>query len=71
MDKQPYPLFIHACKDKIYGPNIWININNISSFEKHIKILPSEQWYLIITTNNQAYYTMYDMNTLSVFNMAL
>lgn len=66
---QIQPLFIQSCKDKVYGQKIWININNIVSFEKYVKMIPDEQWYIIKTTNGELYFTTYDFNKLSIPNI--
>jgi hypothetical protein len=65
---QLYPIFVVACKEKIYGPKIWVNLNNVTSFEKSVKLLPDEQWYLVKTTDGSSYYTTYDCSILSIFN---
>lgn len=64
---QPIPIFVQACKEKPYGQNIWVNLNNISSFEKNLKVVPNEQWFLIKANDGCTYYTTYNLSNLSIY----
>jgi len=59
--------FIQCCKEKVYGPKVFININQIVMFEKHIKVIPDEQWYVAVMSNGERFYTLYDLTALSTY----
>lgn len=63
------PVFIQCCNDKIYGNRVYVNINLIVSFEKHIKLIPNEQWYLIKIIDGTKLYTLYDFTTQITYNL--
>ena len=58
------PIFIKACKYGVEGDLIYINVNNIVSFEKSKKYYNNEQWYVVLTNNETLYYTNYNMESL-------
>ena len=53
------PIFIECCKDKVYGPKVYVNLNHIVLVEKHLKFIPDEQWYSITTVNGEKLFTLY------------
>jgi hypothetical protein len=57
--------FIECCAEKIYGKLLYIQISQIISFEKHIKFIPNEQWYVIHTPIG-VYFTTYNMPSLII-----
>ena len=61
--------FIQCCKDKVYGPKVYVSLTQIISFEKYVKIVPNEQWYLIITTDGSQFYTLYDFTSLITYHL--
>jgi hypothetical protein len=60
--------YIQCRKDNIDGVLIHINLAQIVSFEKYLKLAPNEQWYQIVTTNGEKFYTLYNLMQFSIYN---